>query len=329
MDKKDNIINSSPGNGEPFKTLFDNINDGISIIENGKVVYANDKVLDILGFSRDETHLINGVDCAAPEEKSRIKSFQDQIENSGTYPEQLEFWIEKKDTGEKRYIRNRFIKGESSGSAEIRYVVTSDITEYKITLEKLTIRESILGAISFASQRFLQSYNWRKYMNEVLEKLGKATRVSRGYLFQNHLSQTGELLASQRFEWVSAGVEAQIENEELQNIPYKTAIGELYNALIGGKVYNGLVKNLSEEMRAILEPQDIVSIIIVPVYVNEKLWGFLGFDDCMNEREWTNSEIDILRTAADIIGSAIQKQLAQKKTGYRKIVLRKTVQWSP
>lgn len=319
---------NSFGEAEPFKILFDNINDGISIIENDKVVYANDKICEILGYRRDQIHLINGVDCAIPEEKPRIKEIQDKMSSDGTYPDQLEFWIENKETGERKYIRNRFIKADLSDSSQIRYVVTTDLTEYKKVIDKLTVRESILGAISFASERFLQSFSWIEQIDQVLEKLGKATMVSRVYIFKNHTDK-GELYTSQLFEWAAEGIEAQINNSELQNINYKQSLDELYNKLQSGKIYSGLVKDLTDEMRAILEPQDILSIIIVPIFVNDSFWGFIGFDDCVNEREWTHSEMDILKTAADIVGSAIHKQQAQRELAIEKSYFEKLFNGAP
>ncbi|MDY0387952.1 MAG: histidine kinase dimerization/phosphoacceptor domain -containing protein [Methanolobus sp.] len=43
-----------------------------------------------------------------------------------------------------------------------------------------------------------------------------------------------------------------------------------------------------------------------------KWWGFIGFDDCTNEREWFVVEKDALKAAADAIGAAIQRKQAEK-----------------
>jgi diguanylate cyclase (GGDEF)-like protein/PAS domain S-box-containing protein len=44
--------------------------------------------------------------------------------------------------------------------------------------------------------------------------------------------------------------------------------------------------------------------LIVPVIVDGKVWGRIGFDDCTTEREWKSAELDILRTVADMFGAA-------------------------
>ena len=43
----------------------------------------------------------------------------------------------------------------------------------------------------------------------------------------------------------------------------------------------------------------------VPIFVDGDWWGFIGFDDCTTEREWSPAEIDALRTASSLIAAAI------------------------
>ncbi len=45
--------------------------------------------------------------------------------------------------------------------------------------------------------------------------------------------------------------------------------------------------------------------------VDNSWWGFLGLDECLHEREWTDAEQDSLRAAADILGAAISRQQTQ------------------
>ena len=52
----------------------------------------------------------------------------------------------------------------------------------------------------------------------------------------------------------------------------------------------------------------IRAILVVPVAVDGKVWGRIGFDDCRTEREWSGAEIDILRIVADMIGGGIIRE---------------------
>lgn len=50
-----------------------------------------------------------------------------------------------------------------------------------------------------------------------------------------------------------------------------------------------------------------------PVTVNDQWWGFIGFDQCKDDRLWSHAELDAMRTASSTIGSAIQRQLAEQE----------------
>ena len=45
----------------------------------------------------------------------------------------------------------------------------------------------------------------------------------------------------------------------------------------------------------------------VPIIVEEEYWGVVGFDDCREVKQRTESEISILKATAACIGSAIQQ----------------------
>ena len=47
--------------------------------------------------------------------------------------------------------------------------------------------------------------------------------------------------------------------------------------------------------------------------VGRKWWGFLGFDDCKEERSWSSEEIHVLKTAAALIAGAIEREQADEK----------------
>ena len=49
----------------------------------------------------------------------------------------------------------------------------------------------------------------------------------------------------------------------------------------------------------------------VPIFVGGDWWGFIGFDDCVAEREWSPAKTDALRTAASLIGAAIERERAE------------------
>jgi signal transduction histidine kinase/DNA-binding response OmpR family regulator len=62
---------------------------------------------------------------------------------------------------------------------------------------------------------------------------------------------------------------------------------------------------MSQEEQDQLSPQGIISILVVPVFLKDYFWGFVGFDDCRNERIFTEIEESILRAGSLLIANAL------------------------
>ena len=64
-------------------------------------------------------------------------------------------------------------------------------------------------------------------------------------------------------------------------------------------------------IRALFERLGTKSTVLVPIFVRGVFWGALSADACTTAREWNSSEIDTLRTFADIGGALIQRDEAK------------------
>ncbi|MDD5572007.1 MAG: PAS domain S-box protein, partial [Bacteroidales bacterium] len=124
---------------ERFRDMAENIHEGLTIIENDKIVYVNKRTLEIVGCTKKDFIESSWIEHAAPEEKERLKKIHKDAESGKTkFPEELEFWIVRKDK-EKRCIYNRYTTNYDSNTKKIKkYIITFDITERKLLEEKLT-----------------------------------------------------------------------------------------------------------------------------------------------------------------------------------------------
>ncbi|MCK4890407.1 MAG: hypothetical protein KAS97_10795, partial [Candidatus Aminicenantes bacterium] len=75
-------------------------------------------------------------------------------------------------------------------------------------------------ALNQASDLFLvsNSIHYQKFV----ELIGSASGASRTYIFVNHFNEKEVLLTSQVAEFCSEGIESEINNPELQNLPFNT-----------------------------------------------------------------------------------------------------------
>lgn len=185
------------------------------------------------------------------------------------------------------------------------------LDKVKNTEEALQRRDAILAAVSFAAQEFLKTPDYQQAIQSVLQRIGLAAGVSRVYVFQNHHYDSGVLVMRQRYEWVAVGVSQQLNNEQLQELDYQAeGFGRWVRTLRQNKLICGAIRTFPPSEQRVLLPQDILSIVIVPIFVDNTWWGFIGFDQCHTEHAWSLAEKEALRAAAGILGAAIQHDQA-------------------
>jgi PAS domain S-box-containing protein len=175
-------------------------------------------------------------------------------------------------------------------------------------------RDATLEAVRFAAERFLgETTSWEDNVRAVLRRLGEAAEVSRVYIFENYRGADGEIWSTQRYEWTAPGVSAQIENPLLIAFPYRSAgFGRWVEMLGQGELVYGHTRDFPESEHPQLRGQEILSIVVVPIFVEELWWGFVGFDECIAEREWAPTEMDTLKAAASTLGAAVRRRRAEE-----------------
>lgn len=187
-----------------------------------------------------------------------------------------------------------------------------EIDDRKRAERKLHRRDRILKSVTYAAERFLQIAPLQSGIQDSLARLGHATDVSRVYLSENHLDSEGTLLCSRRYEWTVQDVMPQVHSPVLRDLSLrKNGLSRWIDLLSQGKSIYGLVRNLPAGEQPLLSEQNILSFIVTPVFAGKEWWGFIGFDDCRLERQWSAVEVDALRAAANILGHAIVRQKAE------------------
>ena len=181
-----------------------------------------------------------------------------------------------------------------------------------LTEELLHQREPLLHAVAIAVNALLSKPDINSAVQVALETVGHATGQDRVYLFENHIdTRTGANLASQRYEWVRDHISIQIDNPDLQSLPMDALFPRWMALLTNHQTVSGLVATFPETERSILEPQEIVSLMVVPIHVAEQYWGFVGFDNCRVNYPWTAEDKAILTSLAASLGAAIMRHRSQ------------------
>lgn len=177
-----------------------------------------------------------------------------------------------------------------------------------VELEK---REQYLVALVEIQQQLLVSDHWA-VISQILELLGQASGASRVSLFINSQDATGRLLMSQRAEWCASGIASEIQNPDLQNLPYDRDCLRWATVLAKGSPISGCVTEFPETERQLLEPQGILALLVLPLLVRSEFFGFISFSNCLEARLWQPSEVNLLMAATTAICLAQERWQAEE-----------------
>ena len=282
-------------------------------IETGDIFY-NEKWAEILGYSMEELSplkidswekLIHPEDVKITKEKI-IAHFQGKTE---CYENDIRM---QHKNGNWKYIRyyGKVDRRTKDGRALIISGTHMDVTTQKNTLDLLQQRLKFEEKIASISSRFIKSKKFDDAVIKSFQDLAELNEASRVYLFQiNYEKQT----LSNTHEWCNQGVSAEKDN--LQNLPlvdFTWWTEKLKN--------DGLIKiedvakmpAYAKNEKEILQAQNISSILAVPLFIKNKLYGFIGFDNLIPLKLWTANDENLLNLFATILSNAIIKLSDEK-----------------
>jgi two-component system, sensor histidine kinase and response regulator len=187
-------------------------------------------------------------------------------------------------------------------------------------------RLRVMDAVARVTEVIATAPTWRDSAPELLRILGESTDVSRSYIFEFYDGPQGELYGTQTYEWAAPGVAPQMGQPELHDVDMIGAgFTRWIDELAADRPIIGDVEDFPEEERPILEMQDIVSMLVYPLFDGPRLAGFIGFDFCNERKSWTAEESDTLRIAGRALSGAIFKDNRELATRRRLDLLSETV----
>ena len=201
---------------------------------------------------------------------------------------------------------------ENSGNPTEVYTTFTDITDRVIAEKRLEHQSKLQTILTDISGSFinLSSIHTDEVINSSLKSLGEYLGCDRSYIFDYEHEKKN---IRNTYEWCKKGIEPQIEH--LQETPF-SMVPEWIDAHFNGKSMNiPDVSELDKEdtIRQILEPQEIKSLITVPITDNNKCIGFVGVDSVANHKNYGDIDEKILRIYAQLLVNLYKKIDAQKE----------------
>lgn len=194
-------------------------------------------------------------------------------------------------------------------SGELIGVVGSarDITESKRVETELRNRERLQQLLMSMATKLvnIKLDQVDAALNEMLKEVGSFSGLDRVYIFINDYEQN---ITTNTHEWCAEGISPQIDN--LQAVPLDQ-LSDLLEPHQRGEVF--MVPSTAalpedDSIRKIIEPQKIKSLLLIPLMQGPVNFGFVGFDAVCKIKDFTDTEITMLRVFAELI-SNIEERL--------------------
>ena len=300
-----------------LRSVYEAIGSGVMVLDpTGAVVAANAAAEEIFGVSASsiigrapgviEVQLLDDGSLVPVVERPGPK-----VARSGQALRKLIYSFRRATDGRRSWIQVDVVP-LFDPSGNVWRVVSSfiDITEQKASEEALKRRDAILQAVAFAAEKLLTSPEWEQSLNDVLGRLGAATGVSRVYIVPGRGNDT-DLREASHYEWTAAGVPPRADIPTQGSYLSSAGLQRWEDVLRGGGIIQGELRDFPTDEQAKLAAQRVCSLVLVPIFVGASWWGFIGFDDCTEERTWAPSLVEALKTAAGTLGAAISRRRAE------------------
>ena len=187
----------------------------------------------------------------------------------------------------------------------------------------------MLNALNTAASALLvaDEGTFESSLAECMTLVNQCADVDRVYIWKNE-ALDGELYYVNRYEWLRYGSYQGLIVHPTMKYSYDADPGWREDRFERGECVNGPLSSLTPGEQEMLGPYGIKSILVIPVNLRGRFWGFVSYDDCHGERFFNGEEVDMLRSASLMMVSVIdridQVEIVREADGRTKLMLNAT-----
>jgi PAS domain S-box-containing protein len=292
-----------------FQTFTEQSPNMIFINKGGRVVYANKRCTELMGYSREEFYApdFDFMTLIAPQSVDLIRSsFKSHMAGEDIEPYEYSL-LNKKGEKIEAIITTKLIN--FAGERAILGIIT-DITERKRVEEELQYRLKFQHLITTVSSQFINLHPAQidDEIEYALRQIAEFADADCSYVFQYSDDQKS---VSCTHEWRTEEMEKKVER--IENVPVDTYPWGTKKFLRGEMVLIPRVSDLPPEAineKNRFEKQGIQSILAVPISSGGRVIGIIGLDSVREEKMWAEDTSSLLK----IVGQVFANALENKKT---------------
>jgi len=282
-----------------FSSLLNTVKNGFFILDSKfKIIETNDAFCLMSGYSKKELFELELADieyCESPEQSHKHAQ---KVMREGF--DRFETTHRRKDGS----VYDAEINVTYEPKSRQFLIFVTDITGRKAAEKKLAANNAILKLLHDISKLLLKDLDWRKNVDKILTWLGRSAGASHAYIFELFDGHNGIWLADRFCEWPGGKLSSgQGPFQELSFDQYQ--FGSRFEDILDGVTFSMNYSELPGYIKTIFEDRGSKSFIIIPIVIENMTWGFLKFDDQNSGRRWDETEIDLFKSVASLIGMAI------------------------
>ena len=295
-----------------FRYIVDKLQDMVTIInKKGKIAYVTPSCQATYGYKEGDLIGKLAYSFIHPDDVSKVKVYLRSTVRSDGISDCI-YRIRRKN-GEwvtvKSVIVNMLKIQHING-----YVVThTDITEQtkaQQSIEYNLSKQNLLNRIMVSLQT---PEIIPEIINDAMSEVGRFADVSKVFILEK--SYDGKS-SSMTFEWCNTDIVSQ--KDRLQHIstdlfnPWTLDFSDSIILRYPGNINNMGEEGVNQYLKETIFPENLISLLVLPLFVNGDLCGYLGFSEYRNERIWTYEEEGLLINFAQTVSSVIQRQKSER-----------------
>jgi PAS domain S-box-containing protein len=171
-------------------------------------------------------------------------------------------------------------------------------------MENTTRRQTaLLNSVGFATDQLLAMTDREQTVTAVLQNLAIEADVRRTYVLENR-SETPHSAQPLYEYWRSDAPKDEQQAKVVSGI-LRERIAENAATLGEGKVLQYRVTDLPESAQEVLFPLKLRSSIVLPIFVDGRLWGCLGMDQANSDRLWPETEVNAFKATGRVLAALL------------------------
>ncbi len=167
--------------------------------------------------------------------------------------------------------------------------------------------QGLLSAVVAACECMVQQADLMAGLQAAVEQLGRLSGHDRAYVFELTDDQAVCVLIA---EWDAPGIPRISDMAGMTRFAVADYT-EVWAPLLAGRAYQSVTPIKTGANAWLNEAVANRSDVMVPIFVGDRCWGCIGFDNCTEERRYSEAEIQALRGAAAAVAASLQRSQAE------------------